>query len=132
MYLALGELVGSYINAINDPNAIPNVTNAWDFYVKNKIADVKQDALKKYDQSMAKLTRLPCDGKKLLEDHDSSAKEATEKFMEETAELNCTTLKDELMDLTVSKSHLPWLNVFFAFFFGILWDPIGWFFINLN
>ena len=83
------------------------MTNAWDFYVKKKIADVKQDALKKYDQSMAKLTCLPCDGEKLLEDHDYLVKEATEKFIEETAELNCTTFRDESMDLTVSKSHLP-------------------------
>ena len=105
VYLALGELVKLYIDAINDPHAIPNVTKAWDIFVNNKIADAKQDALKDYDQSMIQLTRLPCVGEKLLEDHEFSEKQATKKFMEETAELNCTTLKDELTDLIVSKSY---------------------------
>ena len=82
VYLALGELVELYIDAINDPNAIPNVTKAWDFYVKNKIADAKQDALRDYDQSMVQLTRLPCVEEELLEDHEFTEKQAAKKFME--------------------------------------------------
>ena len=82
VYLALGELVELYIDAINDPNAIPNVTKAWDFYVKNKIADAKQDALRDYDQSMVQLTRLPCVEEELLEDHEFTEKQAAKTFME--------------------------------------------------
>ena len=82
VYLALGELIELYIDAINDPNAIPNVTKAWDFYVKNKIADAKQDALRDYDQSMVQLTRLPCVEEELLEDHEFTEKQAAKKFME--------------------------------------------------
>lgn len=99
---ALGELVMLYTDAINDPDAIPNVEKAWDIYVKKKMADAKQDALEVYNQCMSQLTRLPCDGDNLLENHDSSRKKAMEKFLVETAELISTSLKKDLSELTKS------------------------------
>lgn len=99
---ALGELVMLYTDAINDPDAIPNVEKAWDIYVKKKIADAKQDALEVYNQCMSHLTRLPCDGNNLLENHESSQKKAMEKYLVETAELISTSLKKDLSELTKS------------------------------
>ncbi|PFX31411.1 Guanylate-binding protein 6 [Stylophora pistillata] len=107
---ALGELVMLYTDAINDPDAIPNVEKAWDIYVKKKMADAKQDALEVYNQCMSHLTRLPCDGNNLLENHESSQKKAMEKYLVETAELISTSLKKDLSELTVSASYRRKLN----------------------
>ena len=130
VYLALGELVMLYTDAINDPDAIPNVEKAWDIYVKKKMADAKQDALEVYNQCMSHLTRLPCDGNNLLENHESSQKKAMEKYLVETAELISTSLKKDLSELTVSASYRRKLYPFLQTFFSNL--LLSFSHINLN
>ncbi|KAJ7380911.1 hypothetical protein OS493_004495 [Desmophyllum pertusum] len=100
---ALGALIQLYTDAINDPDAIPNMETAWDTYVKTKCSEAKEGALKIYDQAMTQLmsSRLPCEVDEILKNHEISQRQSMETFEAETAELISTIIGNELRQLTI-------------------------------
>lgn len=83
---ALANLTGLYVKAINDPGSIPNVQSAWETYVQGKCEDAKRKALGVYDKKMASdLSKLPCDGEKILASHEAAIGQATAIFRQETS-----------------------------------------------
>ena len=104
---ALGALVQLYTEAINDPDAIPNVETAWDTYVRTKCAEARKGAFKIYDERMTQLSeRLPCDNGEILKNHETAQRESMENFESETAELISKTIGKESKKLTVSLFYL--------------------------
>lgn len=103
-FSALGALVQLYTEAINDPDAIPNVETAWDTFVRTKCAEAKKGAFKIYDERMTQLMskRLPCDNGEILKNHATAQRESMAKFESETAELISKTIGKESKKLTVS------------------------------
>lgn len=103
-FSALGTLVQLYTEAINDPDAIPNVETAWDTFVRTKCAEAKKGAFNIYDELMTQLMskRLPCDNGEILKNHDTAQRESMAKFESETAELISKTIGKESKKLTVS------------------------------
>lgn len=101
---ALGALVELYTDAINDPNAIPNVETAWVTYVRKKCSEAKKVALETYDEAMTKLmsSRLPCESEDVQKNHETSQSQAMDSFDTETAELISTIIGRELNHLTKS------------------------------
>ena len=87
-FAALGVLVKLYTDALNDPNAIPNVEAAWDAYVKKKCFEAKTSALQIYDQNMTQQMKsiLPCEVEEILEHHNRSQERSIEIYEAETAE----------------------------------------------
>ena len=87
-FAALGALVKQYTDALNDPNAIPNVEAAWDAYVKKKCFEAKTSALQIYDQNMTQQMKsiLPCEVEEILEHHNRSQERSIEIYEAETAE----------------------------------------------
>ncbi|KAJ7380873.1 hypothetical protein OS493_004456 [Desmophyllum pertusum] len=69
---ALATLVQLYTDAINDPDAIPNVEMAWDTYIKTKCSEAKKGALEMYDQVMKEQmsSGLPCGLEEILKNHE--------------------------------------------------------------
>ena len=45
-------MVQLYVDAINAPDAIPNVQSAWETFVEGKCANTKQSTLQMYDALM--------------------------------------------------------------------------------
>lgn len=102
---ALAALVQLYTDAINDPDAIPNVETAWDTYVRTKCAEAKKGALKIYDQLMTQLMskRLPCENDEILKNHETAQRKSMEAFEAETAQLISTITGNVLKEVTVSR-----------------------------
>ena len=101
---ALGALIQLYTDAINDPDAVPNVETAWDTYVRTKCSEAKKEALKIYDEAMTQLIspRLPCEVHEILKNHEISQRKSMQTFEAETAELISSIIANELRQLTVS------------------------------
>ena len=97
-------LVNAYTDAINDPGLIPNVEATWDTYVKTKCSEAKVKALEIYDGVMTGVmpSRMPCDGEKILRNHEKAQHASMEAFEEETAELISTIIDKEWRQLSVS------------------------------
>ena len=49
-----------YVDAINDPNSIPNVQTAWETHVQRKCKDAKRKAMQAYDKKMTRSWRVMC------------------------------------------------------------------------
>lgn len=100
---ALGRLVQFYTDAINDPDAIPNVEAAWDTFVRTKCSEAKEGALKIYDSVMSEEMKraLPCDGKVILKSHMKANNQSLDSFAADTAELLSSNIDNELKELTV-------------------------------
>ncbi len=100
---ALGALVQLYTEAINDPDAIPNVESAWETYVRTKCTEAEEEALKIYDQVMARLMskRLPCENEEILKNHEIAQRKSMETFERETVELASTSIDRKLNELMV-------------------------------
>ncbi|KAL9979079.1 hypothetical protein ACROYT_G016681 [Oculina patagonica] len=101
---ALGALVQLYTDAINEPDAIPNVETAWETYVKTKCAEAKEGALKIYDQVMTQLMskRLPCENEEILKNHEIAQRKSMEAFEAETVELASASIDRKLNELMAS------------------------------
>ena len=104
---ALGTLVRLYIEAINDPDAIPNIETAWDTFVRAKCAEARKGAFQIYDKRMTQLMseRLPCDNGEMQKNHETAQRESMEKFELETDELISKAIREESIKLTVSLLH---------------------------
>lgn len=96
-----------YVDAINDPKSIPNVQTAWETHVQRKCKDAKRKAMQAYDKKIkAQLSKLPCDGEKILESHESAIRQSMAIFNEETAGISSDHTKRDSDELMVRKSPL--------------------------
>lgn len=103
----LAVLTKLYVDAINDPNSIPNVQTAWETHVQRKCKDAKRKAMQAYDKKIkAQLSKLPCDGEKILASHESAIRQSMAIFNDETAGISSDHTKrdsDELMNEGIQK-----------------------------
>jgi len=110
-----------YLDAINDPNSIPNVQTSWETHVQRKCQDAKRKAMLAYDKKIkAALFKLPCDGDKILASHESAIRQSMTIFNEETAGISSDHTKRDYEELMVRKMlfflHLPsFLHSFLLF-----------------
>ena len=107
-----------YVDAINDPNSIPNVQTAWETHVQRKCTDAKKKAMQAYDMKMkAQLSKLPCDGDKILASHESAIRQSMAIFNEETVGISSDhTKRDSADELMVRKMPLSPSSFFFPSF----------------
>ena len=106
-----------YVDAINDPNCIPNVQTAWETHVQRKCKDAKRKAMQAYDKKMkAQLSKLPCDGDKILASHESAFRQSMAIFNEETVGISSDHIKQDSDELMVRKMPLFHPSFFFASF----------------
>jgi len=103
----LAVLTKLYLDAINDPNSIPNVQTSWETHVQRKCQDAKRKAMLAYDKKIkAALFKLPCDGDKILASHESAIRQSMTIFNEETAGISSDHTKrdyEELMNKGIEK-----------------------------
>ena len=100
---ALARLVQLYTDAINDPDTIPNVEEAWYTFVRTKCSEAKEGALKIYDSVMSVEMRgaLPCDDNVILKSHEKAHNQSLDAFEADTTDLLSSTINNELKELTV-------------------------------
>ena len=106
-----------YVDAINDPNSIPNVQTAWETHVQRKCKDAKRKAMQAYDKKIkAQLSKLPCDGEKILASHESAIRQSMAIFNDETAGISSDHTKRDSDELMVRKLPLFPSSFFFPSF----------------
>lgn len=104
-FLGLAHLIGSYVEAINSPGAIPNVENAWNVFIKTKCDAVKKAGMTKYSAIMSELHgSLPLDGDEIRNSHNAAFAECENEIIVETAGLSTNTVEDCLDELQVRVS----------------------------
>ncbi|XP_068706362.1 guanylate-binding protein 7-like isoform X1 [Montipora foliosa] len=110
----LAALVVLYVEAINTPDAIPNVQRAWDTFVSAKCFDVKQAALQTYDELMTSQLSdvLPCSNTEIRTSHDAALKECKSQFIMELAGISTNTIEMASRELkeSVDKKLTSWLT----------------------
>ena len=90
-----------YIEAINDPNNVPNVQKALETLVKGKCKEARRKALVMYDNKMkAELSKLPCSDEKIQATHESASREMMAVFTQETNDISFD-IKVDYEELTV-------------------------------
>lgn len=93
-----------YVAAINDPSCIPNVQTAWETFVRGKCDEAKKTALSAYDKIMkANLSKLPCEGDKILASHESATDESRTIFREETLGISTEDIRKVSEELMVKR-----------------------------
>jgi len=107
LQLGLAVMVQLYVDAINTPNAIPNVQSAWDTFVAVKCSDAKQAALVTYDALLtSQLTdELPCSNVMIRMRHGDAYDKCHEQFMAEMAGLSTNAIERTLSELKVGDSQ---------------------------
>ncbi|XP_068736206.1 guanylate-binding protein 6-like isoform X3 [Montipora capricornis] len=110
----LAALVVLYVEAINTPDAIPNVQRAWDTFVLAKCLDVKKAALQTYDAHMkSQLSNvLPCSNTEIRTSHEAALKECESQFIMELAGISTNTIEMASRELkeSVDKKLTSWLT----------------------
>ncbi|KAL9979049.1 hypothetical protein ACROYT_G016641 [Oculina patagonica] len=110
----LAALVQLYVEAINNPDAIPNVQRAWDTFVETKCVDAKQTALVTYDAFMTSQLsgQLPCNNTEIRKSHNASLEECEGQFVKELAGISTNTIEMATRELKVSveKKLSSWLT----------------------
>ena len=103
LFLGLAALVQLYVKAINCPDAIPNVQNAWDIFVEMKSCDAITEALKVYERVMESQLKgqLPCDNDELRKGHQMALEDSEGHFMAETVGISTNTTEQYLNKLKV-------------------------------
>ncbi|PFX16732.1 hypothetical protein AWC38_SpisGene18972 [Stylophora pistillata] len=88
-------MVQLYVDAINAPDAIPNVQSAWDAFVEGKCADAKQCALQMYDALMtARLSDgLPCSNSDIRMCHNDALEECDDQLVTELAGISTNSVE---------------------------------------
>lgn len=93
-----------YVDAINDPDKIPNVQTAWEAFVENKSRMAREKALLAYNRRMMKeLSKLPCETEKILASHKLSTDESMLIFEEETVGITSDNTRGDCKEVMVSK-----------------------------
>ena len=126
--LGLAALVVLYVEAINTPDAIPNVQRAWDTFVLAKCLDVKKAALQTYDAHMkSQLSNvLPCSNTEIRTSHEAALKECESQFIMELAGISTNTIEMASRELKVR--HKTMIRVFEIkkTFFALYSQPRFW------
>ena len=96
-------MVRLYVEAINTPDAIPNVQRAWDTFVLAKCVDVKQAALQTYKALMTSQLSgaLPCGNTEIRMSHDAALEACQAQFMMELAGISTNTVEMASKELKV-------------------------------
>ena len=98
----LATLTTLYIEAINDPNNVPNVQTTWETHVEIKRKDAIRKALMAYDKKMkAELSKLPCKDEMIQATHESASREMMDVFSKETNGLSSDRVKIDYEELMV-------------------------------
>ncbi|XP_068757929.1 guanylate-binding protein 4-like [Montipora capricornis] len=110
----LAALVRLYVEAINTPDAIPNVQRAWDTFVLAKCVDVKQAALQTYDALMTSQLSgiLPCSNTEIRIGHNAALRVCEAQFISELAGISTNTVEMASRELkeSVEKKLTSWLT----------------------
>ena len=104
--LGLAALVRLYVEAINTPDAIPNVQRAWDSFVLAKCVDVKQAALQTYDALMTSRLcgALPCRNTEIRSSHGAALEACEAQFIIELAGISTNTIEMASRELKMRHS----------------------------
>ena len=96
-------MVRLYVEAINTPDAIPNVQSAWDSFVLAKCVDVKQAALQTYDALMTSQLSgiLPCRNTELRISHNASLEACEAQLIMGLAGISTNTVEMASRELKV-------------------------------
>jgi len=96
-------LVRLYVEAINTPDAIPNVQSAWDTFVLAKCVDVKQAALQTYDALMTSQLSglLPCSNTEIRMSHNAALEACEAQLIMELAGISTNTIEMTSSELKV-------------------------------
>lgn len=96
-------MVQVYVDAINSPDAIPNVQCAWDQFVAAKCSDSKQAALLTYDAIItSQITgELPCDNDVIRMSHNAAFDLCEDQLMAEMAGISTNTVERVTSELKV-------------------------------
>lgn len=105
--LGLAALVRLYVEAINTPDAIPNVQRAWDTFVSAKCVDVKRAALQTYDALMTSQLSgaLPLSNTEIRMGHDAALEACEAQFMMELAGISTNTVEMASRELKVRHTN---------------------------
>lgn len=105
--LGLAALVRLYVEAINTPDAIPNVQRAWDTFVSAKCVDVKRAALQTYDVLMTSQLSgaLPLSNTEIRMGHDAALEACEAQFMMELAGISTNTVEMASKELKVRHTN---------------------------
>lgn len=97
-------MVTHYIEAINSPDAIPNVQSVWDTIVKDIFDKAKKSALATYEAHLKPQLSglLPCDNDWIRRCHNSALEQSQKKFMEHANGLSTHRVQRYLRELKVS------------------------------
>ncbi len=97
-------MVQLYVDAINSPDAIPNVQSAWDAFVAAKCNDAKQAALNTYDVLLtSQLTgELPCSNDVIRMSHSSAFSLCEDQLVAEMAGISTNTVERVASELKVT------------------------------
>lgn len=96
-------MVQLYVDAINTPDAIPNVQSAWDTFVAVKCSDAKQAALVTYDAILTSqlADKLPCSNVMIRMSHSAAFDMCQEQLMAEIAGISTNTVERAASELKV-------------------------------
>jgi len=100
--LGLAALVTLYVDAINTPDAIPNVQWAWDMFVETKCSEARKVSQNKYHELMTSLLSLPCDNDELRKFHNTALEESEALFMKETTGISTNKVERHMRELKVT------------------------------
>jgi len=102
--LGLAALITLYVDAINTPDAIPNVQWAWDMFVETKCSEARKVSQIKYDELMTSLLfeKLPCDNDELRKFHNTALEESEALFMAETTGISTNKVERHMRELKVT------------------------------
>ena len=112
--LGLAALVLLYVDAINSPDAIPNVQSAWDSFVETKCSDAKRAALMTYDALLtSQLTgELPCDNDVIRMSHSTAFNMCEDQLMAEMAGISTSKVERVVTELKVICCLVPLFKYF--------------------
>ena len=101
--VGFAALVTHYIEAINSPEAIPNVQSVWDTIVKDIFEKAKKSALATYDAHLeAQLFGfLPSDNDWIRRCHNSALEQSLKQFIEDGNGLSTHRIQRYLSELKV-------------------------------
>ena len=94
-----------YVEAINDPDNIPDVQTAWETYVQAKCKEARDKALMAYDKNMKEeLSVLPRETEKILASHESAARKSMAIFEDETVGITTDNTRLDCKELMVCRA----------------------------
>ena len=120
-------MVQLYVDAINAPDAIPNVQSAWETFVEGKCANAKQSTLQMYDALMtARLSdALPRRNNDIRMCHNDVLEQCEDQLMMELAGISTNSVEMTTREFQASRK-----KCLFSSFFTILIS--SWFIVSFE